>query len=221
MKAVVVYSGGMDSLTSLYWALKVYEEVKAISFNYGQKHSKELDYAKEVCKELGIEHKVIDISFLKELTSNSSLTGSMDIPEGYYTDENMKSTVVSNRNAIFLNVAIAWACNLGYNAVVTGVHSGDHAIYPDCRKEFIYSASTTSLLATKGIGDIEIIAPFVGIDKSNIVKMGDTLGVDYSKSWSCYKGGELHCGKCGTCTERIEAFELAEVKDPTLYDSDN
>lgn len=220
-KAIVIYSGGMDSLTALYWAIKKYKEVKAISFNYGQKHSKELNYAKKVCKRLGIEHKVIDISFLKELTSKSSLTGLTDIPEGHYEADNMKSTVVPNRNTIFLNIAIAWACNLGFNAVVIGVHSGDHVIYPDCRKEFISSMNTTSLLATKDIGDIEVVAPFVDIDKAGVVKKGNRLGVDYSKSWSCYKGGKKHCGKCGTCIERIEAFKLAKVNDPTIYDSNN
>lgn len=221
MKSIVIYSGGLDSLTALHWAIRNSEEVKAISFDYGQKHKKELEYAKKVTKELGIEHKVIDVSFLKELLSNSALTSDIDIPEGDYKDDNMKITVVPNRNAIFINIAIGWCSNLGYDRVVVGVHSGDHFIYPDCRKEFISAIETCSILATKGMGEIRVEAPFIYYQKKDIVKYGNEIGINYADSWSCYKGGLNHCGKCGTCRERIEAFELANVKDPTIYDSNN
>lgn len=221
MKSIVIYSGGLDSLTALHWAIRNSEEVKAISFDYGQKHKKELEYAKKVTKELGIEHKVIDVSFLKELLSNSALTSDIDVPEGDYKDDNMKITVVPNRNAIFINIAIGWCSNLGYDRVIVGVHSGDHFIYPDCRKEFISAIETCSILATKGMGEIRVEAPFIDYQKKDIVKYGNEIGINYTDSWSCYKGGLNHCGKCGTCRERIEAFELANVKDPTIYDSNN
>lgn len=216
-KVVVIYSGGMDSLTALYWSMAKYKEVKAISFNYGQKHKKELDYAKQVCKELKLEHKIVDLTVLTELLS-SSLTDEREVPEGHYTDETMRSTVVPNRNAIMLNIAIAWAVSIGFNTVITGVHSGDHAIYPDCRREFISAINTCSQLATKDYGDVEVIAPFVEITKSEIVNIGGILQVPFEKSWSCYKGGELHCGKCGTCVERKEAFKLLKINDPTKYE---
>lgn len=212
----------MDSLTALHWVLRSTEspfiEVKAISFNYGQRHKKELDYARGVCQKLGVEHRVVDISEINKLIKGSALTDDIDVPEGHYASDNMKITVVPNRNAIMISLAVAWASSISYDAVITGVHSGDHAIYPDCREIFISSINTTSQLATDGFGNIKVIAPFVNLSKADIVRFGNDLAVPYEDSWSCYKGGKYHCGKCGTCVERKEAFELAGVEDLTIYE---
>lgn len=212
MKTVCVLSGGMDSVTLAHFLASVRGEVAAISFNYGQRHRKELESAMATAQMLGISHKVIDITFLQELVSNSALTGDIDVPEGHYEDETMKLTVVPNRNAIMANIAIGYAVNIGFDEVALGVHAGDHAIYPDCRPEFIQALDAMAKIAN--YKPISVYAPFLGMDKGDICRLGVKLGVDYSLSWTCYKGLEKPCGKCGSCQERAEAFAKAGVVDP-------
>lgn len=212
MKTIIVFSGGMDSTTLLYKLLSEGKEVKAISFNYGQRHKKELKYAAKTCAKLGIEHKIVDMRFLKDLVSNSALTSDVAVPEGHYESETMKLTVVPNRNMIMASIAIGWAVNLDYDEVALGVHAGDHAIYPDCRPEFITALGGIASVAN--FKAIHIYTPFLLKDKGDIVIAGKELNVDYSLAWTCYKGGRRPCGKCGACQERKEAFLKANLKDP-------
>ncbi len=214
MKTICVISGGMDSTTLLYQLLSEGKEVKAISFDYRQRHRKELEQAKKTCEKLGVEHKIIDLSYFKELASNSALTGDINVPYGYYEAENMKLTVVPNRNMVMSANAIAWAVNLDYDEVALGVHAGDHTIYPDCRPDFIEELRRITEIAN--FKSIRIYAPFLYKDKGDIVKKGIELGVDYSLTWTCYEGKENPCGKCGACQERKEAFEKAGIEDPLI-----
>jgi 7-cyano-7-deazaguanine synthase len=214
MKTILVFSGGMDSTTLLYNLVEKGHQLKAISFNYGQKHSKELEFAKKTCKKLGVEHKIIDISFIKELVSNSALTSNEEVPEGHYEAENMKRTVVPNRNMIMASIAIGWAVNQDFEQVALGVHSGDHAIYPDCRPEFIEALEQIARISN--FKPINIITPYLFMDKGDIAIDGKRLNVDYSLAWTCYKGLEKPCGKCGACQERVEAFTKAGITDPLL-----
>lgn len=216
MKAVIILSGGVDSTTLLYKLVRENYEVYALSFNYGQRHNKELEMAKKTCEKLGVNHKIVDISSIKELLKGNALTDNIEVPEGHYNKKNMKITVVPNRNMIFLSLAIAYAINIGVEKVYYAPHSGDHAIYPDCRPEFIETMKKVAKLCDWK--KIEIETPFINIDKGDIVMLGKELGVDYSLTWSCYKGGEKPCGKCGTCIERKEAFEKAGIKDPLEYE---
>lgn len=216
-KIVAVISGGMDSITMLHKLHSEGNELKAISFNYGQRHKKELEMAKINCADLGIEHKIIDISFMKDLASNSALTGDIDVPEGHYEDSNMKQTVVPNRNMILASLAISHAVNVDYDAIALGVHSGDHEIYPDCREEFIKALHEASLIANYKA--IEVLAPFQHANKTEIIKQGLEIGVDYAKTWTCYVGGEKACGRCGSCQERLEAFRNNGVEDPLEYET--
>lgn len=219
MKVVTLFSGGMDSTALLSYYATNADEVVAVSINYGQRHVKEIEAASRITQHYGIHHKVIDLSVLsRELTSALTNSG-IDVPDGHYAEETMRATVVPNRNAIMLMVAAGIAQALEYDLVATAVHAGDHFIYPDCRPEFIASASNTSRLGTAGFGDIEIVAPFVTMTKANIVEIGDSYEAPFALSWSCYKGGDIHCGACGTCFERREAFILAGVTDPTEYAS--
>lgn len=215
MKTVIVLSGGMDSTTLLYKLLAEGKEVSAISFNYGQRHSRELEQASKTCIKLGVPHKVIDMAFMRELVSNSALTSdTIEVPEGHYEDENMKLTVVPNRNMIMASIAIGWAVNLDYDEIALGVHAGDHAIYPDCRPEFVHALREVAAVANfKSIG---VYTPFLHIDKGDIAIKGKELGVDYSLTHTCYKGGEVPCGKCGACQERAEAFTKAGTTDPIV-----
>jgi len=219
-KAVIVFSGGMDSTTALYQAKADGFEVYAISFNYGQKHKKELDYAKKICEKENIKHEIVDLSNITKLISNSALTGDIDVPEGHYKEDNMKLTVVPNRNMIMGSIAIGYAVNMDAEAVYLGVHGGDHHIYPDCRPQFIEALNLAGYLGNEGFCSkkFRVVAPFQYIPKDEIVKIGMKLNVPYHLTWSCYKGGEKHCGKCGTCVERIEAFKLAKIIDPTNYE---
>jgi len=212
MKTVCVLSGGMDSTTLLYKLLSEGKEVEAISFDYGQRHKKELQSAKATCQKLNVPHKVIDLSFLRELLSNSALTSEIEVPEGHYQDENMKLTVVPNRNMIMASIAIGYAVNIDADEVALGIHAGDHAIYPDCRPEFLSALAGIAEIAN--FKPIEIYAPFIFVDKGDIASIGKQLGVDYSLTWTCYKGQENACGKCGACQERAEAFEKAKSIDP-------
>ncbi len=214
MKTIIVLSGGLDSTTLLYQLLKEGKEVKAISFNYGQRHVRELEQAKKTCAKLGVEHKIVDMTFMKEIVSNSSLTGTIPTPHGHYEAENMKLTVVPNRNMIMASIAIGWAVNLDYDEVALGVHAGDHAIYPDCRPDFIIQLDRLASVAN--FKEIKIYAPFLNIDKGDIAIIGKELGVDYLLSHTCYEGTEVPCGLCGACQERKQAFEKSGVVDPLI-----
>lgn len=216
-KVVVIYSGGMDSYTVLHRAIKDGYEVAALTFNYGQKHLKEIDYAQQVCTSLNIPHKIVDISAINQLLQGSSLTSDeITIPEGHYQEESMKSTVVPNRNMILLSLAIGYACSIGAKKVYYGAHSGDHAIYPDCRPEFVNRMNDVSLIAN--YDPIEICTPYLHNSKIEILKAGIEMGLDYSKTWTCYNGREKACGKCGACQERLEAFALNQLTDPLPYE---
>lgn len=219
MKVVVIYSGGMDSFTVLHRAIKTGHEVLAVSFNYGQRHNKELDYARRVCAEAGVVHDVVDITAMQSLMSNSSLMANSDedIPEGHYAAENMKSTVVPNRNMILISLAIGYAVNEGASEVWYGAHSGDHTIYPDCRPEFVEAMQAVSLLAN--FEPVKVVAPYLYDDKIVILRDGLDMGLDYGQTWTCYNGREKACGKCGSCVERLEAFTLNNAQDPLEYEA--
>lgn len=216
--AVAVYSGGMDSTVMLYRMRELGIEIKgALSVNYGQKHSKELDVASAICRELGVLHKVADLTALKDLFGKSSLTNSAEaVPEGHYEELQMKSTVVPNRNMVLLSVATAWAVSLQAEAVGYAAHGGDHAIYPDCREEFADALDKAIRLCDWS--EVRLYRPFVNSSKAQIAEMGHRLGASLERTWSCYKGGAQHCGRCGTCVERREAFHLAGVEDLTVYE---
>jgi len=216
-KVVVIYSGGMDSFTVMNRALKNGKEVFALSFDYGQRHVKELECASKVCNSLGIKHKIIDISSINQLLAGSSLTDDIDIPEGHYEAENMKSTIVPNRNMILLSLAVAYAVSVGADQVYYGAHSGDHAIYPDCRPEFVQKMNDVCLIAN--YESVEIFSPYLTVNKSAILTDGLSMGLDYSNTWTCYNGREKACGKCGACQERLEAFRDNDVVDPIEYES--
>ena len=219
MKSIIVYSGGMDSTVLLYRLAKDGDELKALSINYGQRHSKEIEYAESICKNLGVEHRVANLESLSELLSGSALTSDdLEVPEGHYAEDNMKATVVPNRNMILLSVAAGWAISSEFDRVAYAAHSGDHAVYPDCRNEFADALDATIRLADWR--EVSLYRPFVDCAKADLVKLGAELGVPFEKTWSCYKGLDLHCGRCGTCIERREAFHLAGIHDPTYYSAD-
>lgn len=216
-RAVVIYSGGMDSFTVLHKARQKGYELFALSFNYGQRHSKELDYAAQVCAELNIPHKVVDITAINELVGGSALTSlDIEVPEGDYAEENMKATVVPNRNMILLSLATGYALSLGADRVFYGAHSGDHTIYPDCRPEFVEAVNQVTQICDWQ--PITIEAPYLYDDKITILKDGLAMGLDYSKTWTCYNGREQACGKCGSCVERLEAFTRNGAIDPLAYE---
>lgn len=215
-KVVVIYSGGMDSFTVLNRAVRDGKQVYALSFDYGQKHVKELEYAANVCIELNIPHKIVDISAINQLIGGSSLTDDIDIPEGHYEEESMKSTVVPNRNMILLSMAVGYAVSVEANQVYYGAHSGDHAIYPDCRPEFVEKMNDVCQIAN--YEPVDIYSPYLKDTKIDILTDGIKMGLDYGKSWTCYNGREKACGKCGACQERLEAFEKNGLTDPLPYE---
>lgn len=217
-KIVVVLSGGMDSTTLMYDLAHQGHEVLAVTIDYGQRHRKEVLAAKKVGDLCGVRHWIVPVPSLSAVLTNSALTNpSIPVPEGHYEDESMKATVVPNRNMILLAIAIGICVNEGFDAVAYGAHAGDHAIYPDCRDEFAKAMAQAAALCH--YTPIELLRPYVGITKAAIVSIGKDLQVPYHETWTCYKGGEKHCGKCGTCVERIEAFQLAGVTDPVEYET--
>lgn len=204
MKTILIYSGGMDSTTLLYKLLREGGEVQCISFNYGQRHKKELRAAAKICKILKVPHAIVDLGKMKKLMSGSALTSKIAVPEGHYKDKMMRVTVVPNRNMIFLSLAIAAAVSVKFDRVAIAVHAGDHAIYPDCRPAFVKAMRLVSKIAN--YQSVDIYAPFLHITKRDIARLGSRLGVPYELTWTCYKGLKKPCGKCGACVERIEAF---------------
>ena len=216
MKTILIYSGGLDSTTLLYKLKAEGREVKALSINYGQKHIKELAAAEKICATLGVEFKVVDLSGIKSLLRGSSQTDdSVVVPDGHYAEDVMKKTIVSNRNMIMLAVAGAWAISERADTIAYAAHAGDHAIYPDCREEFV--APLNQAMQNADWHSVSIERPFIATTKTGIVQAGAALNVPFGETWSCYKGGEKHCGTCGTCYERREAFVEAGVNDPTEY----
>ena len=214
---IVLLSGGLDSTVLTAHVLAQGERAEAVSVHYGQRHARELDAARAVAAHYGIRHDVINLAVLRDLLAGSALTTGPDVPEGHYTAPSMAATVVPNRNMIMLSVACGIAAARGHGRVVTAVHAGDHPIYPDCRPEFIAAAAEAARLGTAGYGDVTIDAPFVAWAKTDIARRGHELDAPMRLSWSCYQGGEIHCGRCGTCVERAEAFHLAGIPDPTAY----
>lgn len=217
MKVLVILSGGMDSTVALHNTLSEGNSVvKAITFNYGSKHSdREIKMAIEQCRILGVSHELIDITQIGKHLKSDLLKSGGDIPDGHYEDGVMKKTVVPFRNGIMLSIAAGIAESCGAKAIVLGNHFGDHAIYPDCRDDFAKSMRMAINLGT--YENIDLHTPFQKITKAEIAVIGNKLGVDFSKTYSCYKGGEKHCGTCGTCVERKEAFDLSKIIDPTEY----
>ena len=213
--SVIIVSGGMDSITLLY---EYHENIAlAVSFDYGSNHNdKEIPLAELHCKRLGIPHLTIPLDFMHRYFHSSLLEGADAIPEGHYAEANMLSTVVPFRNAIMLSIAVGLAESKGLQQVMMANHGGDHTIYPDCRPEFVRAMDATAQAGT--YNHVRIIAPYTDITKADIARKGKQLGIDYTETWSCYKGGERHCGKCGTCVERKEALQLAGIEDRTEYE---
>ncbi len=213
--SVIILSGGMDSVTLLHDRRN--QIALAVTFDYGSNHNRrEAECAAYHCSRLGIEHIIIPLAFFKDYFKSSLLEGADAIPEGHYRDDNMKSTVVPFRNGIMLSIACGLAESRGLRKVLIANHSGDHAIYPDCRADFI--SAMAEAMAHGTYANVTLEAPYTGISKTDIAKIGARLDVDYSKTYSCYKGGERHCGKCGTCVERKEALRDAGIEDPTEYE---
>lgn len=213
--SIIIVSGGMDSVSLMH---EFKDSIAlAVTFDYGSNHNaREIACAAENCRRLEIEHLVIPLEFMSRYFKSSLLSGADAIPEGHYTSSNMKSTVVPFRNGIMLAIACGLAESRGLRRVMLANHSGDHAIYPDCREDFVTAMSEAMRQGT--YDGIEIFAPYTNLTKAEIATRGAKAGVDFSITYSCYKGGEKHCGLCGTCVERREAFQLAGLPDPTIYE---
>jgi 7-cyano-7-deazaguanine synthase len=215
-KTVVLLSGGVDSVTALYRVRRSREVIAALSFDYGAKHNRrEIPFARWHCETLGIPHRICRLDFVAETFRSNLLLGGEPVPDGHYEEATMRQTVVPFRNGIMLSIAAGFAESAGAGELVIAAHAGDHAIYPDCRPAFMDAIAGAIRLGT--YAGIEISRPFIGLAKSEIAALGHSLGIDYSRTWSCYKGGEKHCGACGTCVERREAFLLSGTPDPTAY----
>lgn len=216
---VILFSGGLDStaLAALYGDRRDL----LVSFDYGQRHGpRELAAARSVAQALGLRHEVVDLRSVTKLLPGSALTDAeVEVPEGHYAAPTMRSTVVPNRNAIMLSIAAGIASAQGGGAVMTAVHAGDHAVYPDCRPEFVERMNAMLTASLSGLAGAQVFAPFVHLTKTDIVARGASVRAPFALSWSCYAGGDLHCGRCGTCVERAEAFDAAGVEDPTVYES--
>jgi 7-cyano-7-deazaguanine synthase len=218
MKVVVLCSGGMDSVTALHWAAREHDVRGVVSFDYGSKHNpRELPLAAEHAARLRARHEVVALPFIGQLFTSDLLAGGGPVPDGHYADDNMRRTVVPFRNAIMLSIAAGFAESTGAEALVIAAHAGDHTIYPDCREDFMRAMGDAMRLGT--YAGIQLLRPFIAMDKAAIAREGARLGVDFSRTYSCYKGGAVHCGTCGTCVERREAFAVAGMADPTVYES--
>lgn len=217
-RAVVSLSGGMDSVTALAWAASAFDEVHAITVNYGQRHAREIESALWQAERWATRHDLVDLTSVGKLLSGSALTDDVDVPFGHYAEESMKATVVPNRNTILAAVAAGVAVARDAHAIVLGVHAGDHAIYPDCRPEWVHAMD--ALLAVANYEPVRVHAPFLMLDKAGILDVGFELGVDYGYTWTCYVGGDAACGRCGSCVERLEAFAEVGCDDPLPYDED-
>ena len=212
--SLIIVSGGMDSITLLHERKDTI--ALAVSFDYGSNHNaREIPFARLHCQRLGIRHVVIPLAFMQQYFKSSLLEGADAIPDGHYADSNMKSTVVPFRNGIMLSIAVGIAESNSLRRVLIANHGGDHAIYPDCRPEFITAIDAAAKAGT--YVDVAIEAPYTNISKTDIARRGKSLAIDYSETWSCYKGGQVHCGTCGTCVERKEALREAGIADPTVY----
>jgi len=216
MKVVALVSGGLDSVVALYHAREKHEVVAAISFHYGSKHNdREIPHAKWHADKLGIPHIVVPLAFIGEQFESDLLAKGGEIPKGHYEEDSMKKTVVPFRNGIMLSIAAGFAESKDANGLVIAAHAGDHAIYPDCREDFMRAMGDAIRLGT--YAEVDLLRPFISMTKAEIAGRGHELNVDFSKTWSCYVGGDIHCGECGTCVERREAFVLSGVPDPTAY----
>ncbi|MFY1632324.1 7-cyano-7-deazaguanine synthase QueC [Solwaraspora sp. WMMB335] len=219
-KVVLVLSGGLDSTVLAHRLRAEGCDLTMLSFNYGQSHRRELEFAWRTAARVGGVHRVVNLGTIADLLSGSSLTDSaVATPDGHYSDASMRATVVPNRNAIMLDVAVAHAVAIGAVAVAYGAHAGDHPIYPDCRPSFVAAYEQMVRVANQGFldPDFAVLTPFITMHKSEVVAEGARLGVPFADTWSCYRGGARHCGTCGTCVERREAFSVANVADPTEY----
>ncbi len=215
-RVVVLVSGGMDSVAALYDAHRAHEVVLGLSFDYGAKHNaREIPFARRHCEQLGVPHRVLPLGFIHEHFTSDLLASGGPVPEGHYEDATMRRTVVPFRNGIMLAAAAGLAECAGADAVVIAAHAGDHAIYPDCREPFLEAMAAAIRLGT--YAGVALLRPFVALDKTGIARRGAALGIDFAQTWSCYKGGPVHCGRCGTCVERREAFLNAGLPDPTTY----
>jgi 7-cyano-7-deazaguanine synthase len=218
MKVVVLCSGGMDSVTALHWARREHDVSAVVSFEYGAKHNhREIPFAHEHAAASGVHHEVIALDFVERLFVSDLLKSGGTVPDGHYEEKVMKQTVVPFRNAIMLSIACGFAESARGEALVIAAHGGDHAIYPDCREDFMRAMGDAMRLGT--YAGIKLLRPFIAMNKAQIVTEGARLRVDFARTWSCYKGGAVHCGTCGTCVERREAFMQAGLADPTEYAS--
>ncbi len=218
MQVVVLCSGGMDSVVALHWARREHAVCAVLSFDYNSKHNhREIPFAAEHADRLGLRHTIIPLEFIGRHFASNLLRGGGGIPAGHYTAQSMRSTVVPLRNGIMLAVAAGYAESHGAEGLVIAAHGGDHAIYPDCREDFMRAMGDAVRLGTHA--GIQLLRPFIALNKAQIATEGARLGVDFARTWSCYRGGVQHCGTCGTCVERREAFLLADVPDPTAYES--
>ncbi|MFU8835272.1 7-cyano-7-deazaguanine synthase QueC [Roseovarius autotrophicus] len=218
MRTLVICSGGLDSVTLAHKTADERALGGLLSFDYGQRHVKELESAAACARRLGVAHRVVDLRSVGAALSGSALTDAVEVPDGHYAEETMRITVVPNRNAIMLAVGFGMAAAEKAGAVAAAVHGGDHFIYPDCRPGFVAAFQAMQDAALEGYAEVQLWTPYVSGSKADIVRDGARLGVPFAETWSCYKGGLRHCGRCGTCVERREAFHLAGVDDPTDYD---
>lgn len=214
---VAVVSGGLDSVTLAHQLSAEGASLHLVSFDYGQRHRKELAFAERCAQRLSAGFDRIDLSSMRALLAGSALTDDVRVPDGHYAEETMRVTVVPNRNAIILALAFGVAMAEHADGVAFAAHGGDHFIYPDCRPDFVEAFDAMEQRANAGLADVRLIAPFLAIGKADVVALGARLGVPFQETWSCYRGEALHCGRCGTCVERKEAFALAGVPDPTEY----
>jgi 7-cyano-7-deazaguanine synthase len=216
MTTVLIYSGGSDSFTLLHQLHHQNIDLRVLSFDYGQRHRKELDYARRNTAKLGLSHKIVTIDFMRDIADNSVLTSNKDVPEGFYENSNMAQTVVPNRNMIMLSIAAAYAVNIRAGSIAYGAHAGDHTIYPDCRPQFVEAMQT--VLGIANYYPLNLWVPLLYWDKRRIYRWGLGNNLDYRDTWTCYNGREKACGRCGSCVERLHAFHDIKHTDPLEYE---